>query len=1133
MLSYVLSSGFNHFAHVDPGSTVILEALECLGLDVRHHPSHWDRLCELREEDLRWPYPPWPASRHDFVLYILIAYSPVQLLQSFLSGHHPLEPRTGTNPLVYAVDPRKTEHAMALLAGSTNVNVPSLVADSSHKALPLEVAIDLGEDVLVGEFLQRGCVVTSELLTTAVCMPWCSTRVLAKLLQTDEFVEWANEIGDEKLYRGVFNSARPNAGDSRKADEDHVALARRLRQIGQDLSADSPFGAELIERAVHAAHTSMLEYLLPPDQPPPPRFLLAASTGDTSETVSVVHFLLKKGVDVNAVSDGRGDTALHLAAMCPWEPRSLELTQMLIDAGCSPHARNLQDETPWIVAAERGYSSVVELLISSNVPLPPDILLFALRKRSPPQMIQSLIHKGANVHSTTSDRDTVLHLAIAMYVERTSWDLVKSFMETGCDPTARNSKGNTVLKVAIERGHTSVVELLFSCNVPLPPDILLFALRKCSALQMIQCMIHKGADVHSTTPDGDTVLHLAIAMYNETTCCVLVKHFMEAGCNPTARNFEGNTVLEVAIKRGHTSMVELLLSCNIPLPPDILLFALRKRSTPQMIQFLFQKGADVHSTTSDGDTVLHLAIVKYVGTACWHLVKSFIKADCNPTVRNSKGKTVLEAAIKRGHTSMVELLLSCNVPLPPDILLFALRQRSTPRMIQFLIHKGVDVHCTTSDGNTLLHLAITKYAESLPRCLALVKSFIDAGCNPTACNSEGETVLEAAITLGSTPVVDLLLLRNVTLPSNILPTVLRRHAAPQMIQFLIRKGADVHSTTSDGNTILHLAITTVYVERMCFDLVKSFLNAGCNPTACNSEGETILEAAITRGYTSVVDFLLFRNVTLPSNIPPTALWRRAAPQMIRFLISKGVDVHSTTSDGDTVLHLATAMYIETKCWDLVKCFIEAGCDPTACNSKGNTVLKSVVERGHTSVVELLLSYNVPLPRDILLFALRQRSTSQMIHFLIRKDAYVHATTSDRDTVLHIAIAIYVERACWDLVKRFIEAGCNPTARNSKGKTVLEAAIERGHPSVAELLLSCNVPLPPDILLFALRKRSTPKMIRLLVRNGANHHTTMFESDRDTLLQLVHASYARQDCQEIIQILDTVHQPTEPPMLPFC
>ena len=1119
MLSYVLSSGFSHIAHVDPRSTFILEALESLGLDVRHHPSHWDCLCALREEDLRWPYPPWPVSRHDFVLYILIAYSSVQLLQSFLgglSGHRPLEPRTGTNPLVYAADLRKTEHAMALLACGANVNASSLVADGSHKALPLEIAIDLGEDVLVGELLQRGCVVTSEVLTTAICMPWCSTRVLAKLLQTDEFVEWANEIGDEKLYRGVFNGARPNAGDSQKADEDHVTLARRLRQIGQDLSADSPFGVELIERAVHAGHTSMLEYLLPADQPPPPRFLLASSTGDTSETLTVMRFLLRRGVDVNAVSDGRGDTALHLAAMCPWEPRSLELTQMLIDAGCGPHARNLRDETPWIIAAERGYSLVVELLISSNVPLPPDILLLALRKHSAPQIIQALIHKGADVHSTTPNGDTVLHLTIAIYVARTGWDLVKSFIKAGCNPAARNSKGNTVLGAAIKYGRTSVVELLLSCNVPLAPNILLFALRRRSASQIIQSLTRKGANVHSTTSDGNTVLHITTAMYVERTSWALVKSFIEAGCNPTARNSKGKTVLEAAIEREHLSVVELLLSCNVPLPSDILLFALRKRLTFQFIQFLIHKGADVNSTSFDEDAVLYLSIAQYVERTSLALVKRFMEAGCNPAAHNSKGNTIMEVAIERGYTSVVELLLSCNVPLPPDILVFALRKRLTFQIIQFLIRKGADVHSTSFDGDTVLHLAIATYVEKTSR--DLVKTFMEAGCNLAARNSKGYTVLQVAFECGHTSVVELLLSYNVPFPSDILLLALQQRSTLQMIQSLIHKGADVHSTTSDGDTVLHLSIAE-YVERTSWDLVKTFMEAGCNLAARNSKGNTVLQVAFECGHTSVVELLLLHNVPFPSDILLLALRQRSALQVIQSLIHKCADVHSTTPDGDTVLHLAIGTYVERMCWDLVKRFIEAGCNPSARNFKGKTVLESAIERGHTSVVELILSCNVPLPPDILPFALRQRSTSQMIHFLTRKNAYVHATTSDGDTVLHLAIAMYVERACWDLVKRFIEAGCNPTARNSKGKTVLEATIERGHPSVAELLLSCHVPLPPDILLFALRERSTPKMIRLLVRNGANRHATMFRSDRDALLQLVHASYAKEDCQQILEILN--------------
>ena len=167
-------------------------------------------------EDLRWPYPLWPSSRHDFELYILIAYSSAELLQSFLSSRRLFKPRSGTNPLVYAADLRKTGHAMVLLAFGADVNMGGLAIDDSHRTLPLAVSIDRSEDVLVGELLQRGCPVSSKLLATTVCLPWCSARVLVKLMQTDEFVEWAHEIGDEKLYRGVGGRMRRTAGKQTK-----------------------------------------------------------------------------------------------------------------------------------------------------------------------------------------------------------------------------------------------------------------------------------------------------------------------------------------------------------------------------------------------------------------------------------------------------------------------------------------------------------------------------------------------------------------------------------------------------------------------------------------------------------------------------------------------------------------------------------------------------------------------------------------------------------------------------------------------------------------------------------------------------------------------------------------------------
>ena len=991
MLAYVFSSGFDHLAYVDSESPVALEALQSLGSDVRHHPSHWDRLCELREDILEWPYAPWPSSKHGFALYILIAYSPPGLLRTFLSNSHSSQPRIRTNPLVYAADLRKTEHAIVLLACGADVDARGLVIDDSYRASPLEVAIDLGDDVLVGELLQRGCLVTSELLATAVCMPWCSTRVLVKLLQTDEFAEWVLGIGDERLYRGIFNSARPNAGDNRKTDEDHVSLARRLSQLGLDLSPDCQFGKGLIERALHAAHTSMLEFLLSPHQPPPAEFLISASTGDTSETVPVVRFLLQRGVNVHAVSDG-GDNALHLAAMCPWEPRSLELTKLLIHAGCNPHILNSDDEAPLVVAVRHGHCSVVELFLSCNVPLPSNILHLALERRRNSQMIEFLLHRGADVHAVArSSGNTILHCAIAGSMlyrheqndrerqELECFGLVKRFLKV-CDPTTRNFTGKTALEIAMQRNFTSVVELLLSPDVPLSPDTLPIAVWRGSTLEMVEGLIQRGADVCSITSSGDTALHFAISEYDadEETRCTLVKRLINAGCDTTALNSTRKTALEIAMRHNLTSVVELLLSPDVPLSPDALPIAVWHGSTLEMVEGLIQRGADVRSIASSGDTALHFAISQYNSdedTRC-KLVKRLINAGCNPIALNSNRETTLEITIRHNFTSVIKLLL----PFSPDALLIAIQHGHPLEMVESLIQGGADVRSTMSSGDTALHLAISQYdADEETRC-KLVKRLINAGCNSTALNSSRKTALEIAEQRNFTSVIKLLL----PLSPDALLIAIRRGSTLEMIEGLIQGGADVHSTTSSGDTALHFAARRYFAdEETCYKLVKRLIGAGCDTTALNSTRETVLGIAMHYRLTSVIDLLLSPDVPPSPDALPIAVQRGSTLEMIEGLIQRGANVHSTTSCEGTALHVAVGEYVadEETHYKLVKTLIDAGCDTAALDINGETVLEIALHYHFTSVFDLLLSPDVPLSLDALPIAVWRGSTLEMIEDL--------------------------------------------------------------------------------------------------------------------------------------------------------
>lgn len=135
----------------------------------------------------------------------------------------------------------------------------------------------------------------------------------------------------------------------------------------------------------------------------------------------------------------------------------------------------------------------------------------------------------------------------------------------------------------------------------------------------------------------------------------------------------------------------------------------------------------------------------------------------------------------------------------------------------------------------------------------------------------------------------------------------------------------------------------------------------------------------------------------------------------------------------------------------------------------------------------------------------------MVKLLIRKGADVRSTTSNGGTVHHLAIAEYAEEVCYSLVKNFIEAGCN-----SEGRTVLEAAIERGYTSVVGLLL-VQCPISSRQLVIRATATLHSQMIQLLIRDSTDNPTMLLGSHWDNILLVVHAAYSRQDRQQVTDL----------------
>ncbi|KAH0831120.1 ankyrin repeat-containing domain protein [Lanmaoa asiatica] len=313
--------------------------------------------------------------------------------------------------------------------------------------------------------------------------------------------------------------------------------------------------------------------------------------------------------------------------------------------------------------------------------------------------------------------------------------------------------------------------------------------------------------------------------------------------------------IHIAAQKGYISVVDDFLALGVSLPPDILLAASTGYSKKiEVIRYLIEKGADVSIVTTDGDTPLHLSVTEGSQDDCLACVKLFIDAGCNPRAQNSNNETPMNSAARHGSTSVLEYLLSQGVPLPNDV-----SSTSAPSTFRFVVGKCVDVRCVVSNVDTqLMHRALDYYDEE--DCLECAKILVGKGWNPLLRNSAGERPIHVTVRWGQLSTIKYLLSHcdNAPLPSDVLlSAVLIDRWYPNwtvisLFNFLVREGASVNATKSNGDTPLHLVLRSklildedvIWYARMeLWKAVEILLDCGADPSTRNVDDQRPIDIA--------------------------------------------------------------------------------------------------------------------------------------------------------------------------------------------------------------------------------------------------------------------------------------------------
>jgi ankyrin repeat protein len=406
---------------------------------------------------------------------------------------------------------------------------------------------------------------------------------------------------------------------------------------------------------------------------------------------------------------------------------------------------------------------------------------------------------------------------------------------------------------------------------------------------------------------GGTALHYAAHRGRLET----VINLLAIGADLNSRDAMDRTPLFLACWAEHEAIVKFLLSqkANTELGTNAAfgafctpLFVAVARNNIPIAEALLAAGASTETRLETGLTALHLAVMR----KNYEMSRFLLSRGSNLETRTKNAD--------KGHTP-----------------LFTAAANADLACVQLLVEYGATLDTTNEYKQTALHAATNAHA------IDIVRYLLRNGANPLVCSIHtGWTPLHDASAHGLSEIVLDLIKAGSDL--ELTEIELERSALSLACEFdnlenvrcLLDNGAAINTRRSDGCTPLHMA-----AWRQSVAVVGELLERGANALLVNNQGQTALHKA--SGSPAVAH---------KEDLDDEVLFNKLAVgrlEVIKLLLSGGIDVNSLDSSGLTPLHCSTISGYSTTVILLLKsgAFInqpsKAGDTPLMCAAARNNV----------------------------------------------------------------------------------------------------------------------------------------------------------------------------------------------------
>ncbi|MFP4365055.1 MAG: ankyrin repeat domain-containing protein, partial [Spirochaetia bacterium] len=341
-----------------------------------------------------------------------------------------------------------------------------------------------------------------------------------------------------------------------------------------------------------------------------------------------------------------------------------QILRLLIEAGANVRVRGPEGTSPLEIAAQRGNSAMVNMLLNTGAYSTEQSIRNAAALAEMwghmelAQTIESSLH-SAGAGETEETRENRLQDTLLEAIQDRTPALVEDTIALGAQVDYSGPNENTPLMVAASLGEIEIIEILLDAGAEIDAqdeygETALMKAAKAGHADTVQVLLEGGAAIDMTDEFGMTALFHAVDQGRG----MLVSILYEAGADATVKTEAGECLYSFAADS--QDITELLLEFEVPFGEDCtqLFIEALAMENRLLITELLDSGFDPRSIISEhpeypGWSPLMIAVKKNMVSLSGELIE--LGVDVN--ARTPRNRTALHIACIESNAEITELLL--------------------------------------------------------------------------------------------------------------------------------------------------------------------------------------------------------------------------------------------------------------------------------------------------------------------------------------------------------------------------------------------------------------------------------------------------------------------------------------------